>query len=159
MSLIISVFSYGGVWMVIIEESIHIKCPVDKVFTYTTEAKKWPNWQSILPEAEQTSQGIMCIGSKFRGIVRMMGLSMKWTAEVTDYEPNIKWTKNITCRGMRIAEHVTYKLIDDGVTFSILYDMKISWFMKMFSPMIASTMRKETIKSLAQLKSILETQT
>jgi len=142
--------------MAIVEESIHIKCPVDRVFTYTTEAKKWPNWQSILPKAEQTSQGTMCIGSKFKGIVRMMGLSMKWTAEVTDYKPNIKWTKNITCRGMRIAEHVTYKPIEESVNFTIIYDMKVSWFMKLFSPMIARTMSKETTKSLAQLKSILE---
>ena len=145
--------------MAIIEESIHIKCPGDKVFTYTTEAKKWPNWQSILPEAEQTSQGTMCIGSKFKGIVRMMGLSMKWTAEVTEYEQNTKWTKNITCTGMLISEHITYKPIGEGIDFTIRYDMKMVGLMKLFSPMIVSTMRKETIKSLAQLKSILEAQT
>lgn len=38
-----------------IEESVEIKLPVDKVFAYTTDAKSWPKWQSIIPEAEQTS--------------------------------------------------------------------------------------------------------
>ena len=140
----------------IIEKSIEIKCPVERIFVYTTDAKSWPIWQSIIVEAEQISQGTMNIGSTFKGTVRMMGLSMKWTAEVTEYELNIKWTKNIISRGMRISEHVTYEPIEEGVKFTILYDMKVGGFMKLFSSMIASTMRKETIKSLAHLKSILE---
>ena len=142
--------------MAIIEEIIYIKCPVDKVFTYTTDAGNWPIWQSIIVEAEQTSKETMGIGTTFKGVVRMMGLSMKWTAEVTEYAQNIKWTKNITSTGMRLSEHVTYEPIGEGINFTIRYDMKIVGLMKLFSPMIVSTMRKETIKSLAQLKSILE---
>ena len=145
--------------MAVIEESIHIKCPADKVFTYTIDAKNWPIWQSIIIEAEQTSKETMGVGTAFKGVVRMMGLSMKWIAEVKEYEQNTKWTKNITCRGMHISEHVTYDPVGELTIFTIRYDMKLSGFMKLFSPMIVSTMRKETTKSLAQLKSILETQT
>ncbi len=36
-----------------IEESAEIKRPVDKVFAYTTEAKSWPKWQSIVTEASR----------------------------------------------------------------------------------------------------------
>jgi len=63
-----------------IEESMEIKCPVNKVFAYTTDAKNWPNWQSIIVEAEQPSQGHWSIGTIFKGTTRLMGLSMKWTA-------------------------------------------------------------------------------
>ena len=38
--------------MAIIEKSIEIKCPVERIFVYTTDAKSWPNWQSIIVEAE-----------------------------------------------------------------------------------------------------------
>ena len=144
--------------MEIIEENIEIKCPVDSVFAYTTDVKSWPIWQSIIVEAEQTSQETMHIGATFKGVVRMMGLSMKWTAEITEYEPNIKWTKNITCRGMRIAENVTYRTLGEGVSFTIQYNLKVGGFMKLCSPMIVSTMRNETIESLTHLKSILEAQ-
>jgi len=145
--------------MAVIEESIHIKRPVDKVFTYTIDSRNWPIWQSIIIEAEQTSKGTMGIGTAFKGVVRMMGLSMNWTAEVKEYEQNTKWTKNITYTGMYISEHVTYDPVGELTIFTIRYDMKLSGFMKLFSPMIVSTMHKETTKSLAQLKSILETQT
>jgi uncharacterized membrane protein len=142
-----------------IEESVEIKYPLDKVFTYTTDAKSWPKWQSIILEAEQTSQGPCRAGTTFKGISRMMGLSMKWTAKVTDYEQNRKWAKNITCGPMTIEEHVTYDTIEGRIKFTIVYDMKSGGFLKLFSPMMVNSMRKETKKSLSNLKSILEAQT
>jgi uncharacterized protein YndB with AHSA1/START domain len=143
-----------------IEESIEIKRPVDKVFAYTTDAKNWPKWQSVIPEAEQTSQGLMNVGTTFKGVSRMMGRSMKWTAIATEYESNKKWSKNITCGSMAIEEHVIYNPVEGGgTTFTIVYDMKAGGFLKLLSPLMAGSMRKETKKSLVNLKSILEAQT
>jgi uncharacterized membrane protein len=142
-----------------IEVSIEIQRPADRVFAFTTEANSWPKWQTFISEASQTSQGAIGIGSTFKGVVRMMGLGMKWTAESTEYEPNTKWSKNITCSGMRIAEQMNYQPMKEGIKFTITYDMKIGGFMKLFSPMIIRTTRKETVKSLAKLKDILEGQT
>ena len=142
-----------------IEESVEIRCPADKVFAYTSEAKSWPEWQSIIIEAEQTSQGPVCIGATFKGITRMMGRSMKWTAEATEYELNKNWAKKITSGGLSISEYMTYDPIEGGTKFTIKYDMKAGGFLKLFSPMIVSTMRKETEKSLNDLKNILEART
>jgi uncharacterized protein YndB with AHSA1/START domain len=139
-----------------IEESIEIKCPVDKVFAYTTDAKNWPKWQSSIPESEQTSQGPMDIGTTFKGVSRMMGRSMRWTAIATEYESNKKWGKNITSGSLAIEERVTYNPVEGGTTFTILYDMKVGGFLKLLSPVMAGSMRKETKKSLGNLKSILE---
>jgi len=142
-----------------IEESVEIKHPLDKVFTYTTDAKSWPKWQSVIVEAEQTSQGPWRVGTTFKGISRMMGLSMKWTAKTTEYEPNRKWGKNITSGPMTIEEHVTYDSIEGRIKFTIVYDSKVDGFLKLLSPMMVHSMRKETKKSLSNLKSILEAQT
>jgi len=139
-----------------IEESIEIKRPVDKVFAYTTEAKNWPKWQSFIPEAEQTSLGPMNIGTVFKGVSRMMGRSMKWTAIATEYESNKKLGKKITSGSVAFEEHMTYTPVEGGTTFTILYDMKVGGFLKLLSPVMAGSMRKETRKSLGNLKSILE---
>ncbi len=142
-----------------IEESIEIKRPVDNVFAYTTDAKSWPKWQSFIPEAEQTCQGPMNVGATFKGISRIMGRSMKWTAIATEYESNKKWGKNITCGTMVIEEHVTYDPVGGGTAFTIVYDIKVAGLLKLLSPVMAGSMRKETRKSLGNLKSILEAQT
>lgn len=142
-----------------IEEGVEIKRPVDKVFAFTTDAKSWAKWQSIIPEAEQTSQGSVGVGATFKGISRMMGLGMRWTAEVTEYEPNSHFGKNITSVGMIVKQHNTYGPIEGGVKFTIVYDMKVRGLFKLFSPMLISSMHKELKKSLGNLKGILETQT
>ena len=87
----------------------------------------------------------------------MMGLSMKWTAIINEYEPGIKWTKNITSGGINITEQISYEAKGESVNFTIQYDIKAGGIIKLFAPMMARTMRKETIKSLAHLKTILET--
>ncbi len=141
-----------------IEESVEIKCPIDKVFDYTTDAKSWPMWQSILPEAEQTSKGTVSVGTTFRGTVHMMGLGMKWTAKVTECEPTERFGKNITSVGMIVEQHNTYESIKEHVKFTIAYNMKVRGIFKLFSPMLISSMRKELKKSLSNLKGILENQ-
>jgi uncharacterized membrane protein len=152
-------FSKRGEYVARIEESVEIKCPVEKVFAYTTDAKGWPKWQSIIMEAEQTSQGPWSVGTTFKGITRLMGLSMKWTAKATEYEPDKRWTKSIISGSICIEEKVTYVPIEGGTEFSMAYDMRVGGVFKLFSPMVVSSMRKETKKSLTNLKSILEAQT
>ena len=142
-----------------IEESVEIKCPVDKVFAYTTDAKSWSKWQSIIPEAEQTSQGSVGVDTTFKGTVHMMGVSMKWTAKATEYEPPWKFGKNITSVGMTIEQHNTYESLEGYVKFTILYDIRVRGFFKLFSPMLISSMRRELKKSLNNLKKILELHT
>jgi ligand-binding SRPBCC domain-containing protein len=143
--------------MAIIKESVEIKSPVDKVFAYTTDAKNWPKWQPF-PDAEQTSQGPVGVGTTFRGHIRLMGLTMKWTSKVTEYEPNKKFGKNIISGPVTHEQHNTYDAIEGGTKFTIQYDMKVGGPMKLFSPMIASSMSKAEKKAFSNLKGILETQ-
>ncbi len=144
--------------MALIEESIEIKSPADRVFAYTTDAATWSKWQSIIPTAEQTSQGTVQIGTTFKGTARLLGLTMRWTGKTTEYEPTTKYGKDITSAAMIIKQHNTYSPIGAGVKFTISYDMKVRGIFKLCSPMLVSSLRNELKKSLGNLKNILETQ-
>ena len=139
-----------------IEESVEIKRPADKVFAYTTDFRSWTKWQSTFPEAEQTSQGHVGIGTTFKGSIGMMGLTMKWTAKATEYEANRKFGKNITCGSITNEQHNTYEPIGGGTKFTIVYNMKVGGLMKLMSPMIVSSNRKALKNALSNLKKILE---
>lgn len=143
--------------MAIIKASVDIKSSVDKVFAYTTDAKNWPKWQPF-PDAEQTSQGPVGVGTTFRGHIRLMGLTMKWTSKATEYEPNKKFGKNIISGPITNEQHNTYDAIEGGTKFTIQYDVKVGGFMKLFSSMMVSSLRKALIKALSNLKGVLETQ-
>lgn len=142
-----------------IEESIEIKRPPEKIFAYTTDARTWTKWQSTFPEAEQTSQGPVGVGTTFKGSIHMMGLTMKWTAKAMEYEANRKFGKNISCGAITNEQHNTYEPVQGGTRFTIVYNMKVGGFMKLFSPMIVSSTRKALKTALTNLKGILESQT
>jgi hypothetical protein len=139
-----------------IEEGIEINCPVEKAFAFTTDAGKWNKWQSIIPEAEQTSQGPVGVGTTFRGTNLMMGRTIQWTAKATEYETAKKFGKNITSGSLFIEQHDTFVPTEKGLRFVIAYDVKVNGFLKLLSPVIVSSIRKELQKSLVNLKQILE---
>ena len=142
-----------------IEESVEIKRPVDRVFAYTTDAKSWPKWHGAMPEAEQTSQGQVGVGTTFRGKNRMMGQTSEWTAKVTEYAPNKKWAKVITSGSVVIDDQLIFDPVEGGTKFTMVYDVKMSGFLRLLSSMIVSSMRKQLKLDLINLKSILEAQT
>jgi uncharacterized protein YndB with AHSA1/START domain len=141
-----------------IEESVDIKRPVDQVFAYVTDAKNWPRWESAMLEAEQTSPGQMGIGTTFRGANRVMGRRMVWISKVTEYEPNKKWGETISSGSTLIEDHLIFDPVEGGTKFTLVYDMQVGGLLKLFAPMVISTMRKQTKGNLSNLKSILEAQ-
>jgi hypothetical protein len=149
-------FSERGLQMALIEESIEINAPAEKVFALTTDAAQWSRWHSAIPEAEQTSDGPVGVGTTFKGITRLMGQSIPWTATATEYEANRKFGKNIDSGSVFIKQHNTYTSKPSGTTFTMTYDMKCSGCMWILSPLLVSAMRKEMKKSLVNVKQIVE---
>ncbi len=143
--------------MAIIEEIVEIKCPVGKVFTYVADAKSWPKWHMSMLEAEQTSSGQVGIGTTFRGANKVMGQRMPWTSKVTEYVANKKWSETISSGSTLIKEQIIFEPIAANTKFIEVYDMKVGGFLKLLSPMVVSSMRKEMKANLVKLKSNLET--
>jgi uncharacterized protein YndB with AHSA1/START domain len=142
-----------------IEEAMVIKCPADKLFAYMADTKTWPRWYSGLVKAEQTSTGQMGVGTAIQGEMKAMGRTMALTAKVTEYEPSKKWEGSISLPGMQLEEHFTFDSIGGSTKLTRVYDAQLHGLLKLLAPMVLSSMRRGSKKSLANLKSILEAQT
>ena len=141
-----------------IEGTVIIKSPADKVFAYTTEAKSWPKWHGAIPEAEQTSKGQMGVGTTFRGKSRMMGQTSEWTAKMTEYEPYKRWGKVIDSGSLVIDDKLVCDPAEGGTRLTMVYEVRVGGILKLLSPVIISSMRKQLKLDLASLKGILEAQ-
>ena len=139
-----------------IEESVIINSPAEKVFTYTTEAKNWPKWHTSMPEAGQTSDGPVGIGTTFKGKNRMMGLTQAYTAKTTEYEPYKKWGKVIDSGNVIIDDKLIFEPAEGGTKFTLVYDVKVGGFLKLLSSMIFSALQKQLKQDMSNIKSILE---
>jgi len=98
----------------------------------------------------------MGVGSTTRGTIRMMGLTMKWTAVVTEFELDRKFGKNIKSGPITIQQHNTYDPLEGGTKFAIVYDMNLGAVMKPLSPVFVHAMRKSLEEALRKLKGNLE---
>jgi len=143
--------------MAMIEETVEIKCPVDRVFAYATDAKAWPKWHVSMLEAEQTSPAEIGVETTFGGANKVMGRRMAWTSEVTEYKVNEMWRQTIKLGSTVIDEHLTFYPVEGGTKFTQVYDVKMGGFLKLVAPMVISTTRKEMKVNLNDLKRILET--
>jgi uncharacterized protein YndB with AHSA1/START domain len=142
-----------------IEETVEIKRPTDKVFVYVTDAKTWSKWNVAMIDAEQTSPGPVAVGTTYLGANKVMGRRMPWTAKVTEYAANKKLVSTISSGSTLIDERFALDSAGGGTKLTEVYDVKIGGFLKLFAPMIISTMRKEMKANLGSLKRILETET
>ena len=142
--------------MSIIQETVEINSPVAKVFAYVSDAKSWPKWHASMLEASQTSSGQLGIGTTFAGINKVMGRKMPWTSKVSEFALNKNWGETISSGSTSIREQLTFEVRGGGTSFTQVYDIKVGGFLRLLSPMVISSMRKEMKANLSSLKSLLE---
>jgi len=137
-------------------DSIEIRRPVGQVFAYVTDVKNFPKWIPDMVEAVQVSPGKIGVGTALRGTYKMMGLRMAWTSKITEYESNRKFGEKIVSGRMLNDELMTFDSTAAGTKFTFMCEMKVGGFLKVLSPIMASTLRKQTKTDLAKLKELLE---
>jgi hypothetical protein len=142
----------------IIEESINIKSPVNKVFLYTLEIKSWPKWFSSITEAKQTSQGEVGIGTTFTATNKGMGMKVKMTGKVIGYELNKTWSKELIAPSLNTKVRYSFDSIEGVTKVTQQFDVKLSGLMKLFTAMFANSTRKQMKVALNNLKGILESE-
>ena len=73
--------------MPVVEESVIIARPPEEVYAYLNRAENLPVWDSSILEAEQLDEGPMQVGTRWRGISKILGHRFEWITEVTELEP------------------------------------------------------------------------
>ncbi len=73
--------------MPVIEDSIFIAQPPDVVFEYVSKPENLPEWDSSIVQAEQVGTGPVEVGSRARGMSKILGRRFEWTTEVVELDP------------------------------------------------------------------------
>ncbi len=73
--------------MPIVEESVLIARSPEEVFDYVSTAQNVPVWDSSIMEAEQVDSGPLRVGSRWRGVSKILGRRFEWTTELVEFDP------------------------------------------------------------------------
>lgn len=140
------------------EMSVEINRPVEEVFSFFSNLDNRKQWESGLEELSQTSEGPVGVGTTWRETVRAMGRRMELTLELTGYEPNKQWNEKIDAGSMKAEVNITFDSTNGGTRVNGVVDMQIGGFLKLASPIVTRTLRKQMQADINRLKAVLEAQ-
>jgi hypothetical protein len=141
--------------MIQYDVSIHLIRPVEEVFAFLTDTSKQPSWQSDLIKCEQLSDGPMHVGTCIREVRRLGRRPTAYEAEVIDYEPNKRFALQVMT-GIHAQPSYTFAVEDGGTRLRYQFVMCANGMMRLLEPLIARSMRKQSVSDFGRLKGILE---
>ncbi len=112
--------------MAVLQDSIVIERPRGQVWPFLIEPEWQPRWQSGLAEYVQLDPGPPAVGTRYRGVHRILGRRIDWTSEIValrdgsslqgrSIDSPLPFTVELTCTDVSAGTLVGYRLDSSGV--------------------------------------------
>jgi uncharacterized membrane protein len=142
-----------------IQQSIFIKAPVSKVFSYISHYPNWTLFFEGISDVMPVTDKVHANGAKFIYKVKMMGLKFTVGTEFHDFVENQGWTGK-SFKGLPHETNWILKDLNGSTEFTYIQQYSIPIFMggKLIDKLILKKNWEKIIdKSLQNLKRIQET--
>ena len=142
-----------------ITESILIEAPPRDVWAVLTDLDSHPRWRPALREFRQISAGPLRVGARIREVIEWRGRELELEDEVMALEEERRFA---ICGGWRAAAFALDVLLEPrSAATSVTFDWTMrprSLLMRVVTPVLGGTMRRETLKELEGLRAHVEGQ-
>jgi uncharacterized protein YndB with AHSA1/START domain len=141
-----------------IETSVVINRPIEEVFSYATNPENDKLWQSGVVESGLVGEGPLGVGAQTREVRKFLGRRLESTAEVTEYEPNVKVAFKSTSGPVQYEAWYTFESVETGTKLTIVGEGDTGGLFKLAEGLVMRQFEKEMQGALVALKDILEAQ-
>jgi uncharacterized membrane protein len=97
-----------------IEASLVINRAIEEVFAFAGNVENNPQWQSGVLEARVTSEGPIGAGTTYRYVSQLLGRRIETDGEITEYEPNRKYSFKSISGPFPIEGGFTFEAAEGG---------------------------------------------
>jgi len=142
-----------------IKRSIKIKAPVDKVFAYASDYRKWSVFFEGVSEVKPITEATRGNGTKFIYKVKDLGMKVAVGTETREFKENEGW-RGKSFKGMEHSTQWIFKKSNDDTEFTYILNYDFPWYFggKLIDKMFAQGEWIRIIEnSLHNLKRIMET--
>jgi hypothetical protein len=139
-----------------VEASVLINRPLEDVFAFVHNPVDHPQWETAQFEVEQTSEGLMGVGTTFRGEIRLLGLPIGWTAECTGYDTDGELEFRLNAGPLQLQETLTLEPVAPGTSFTIVYEGDQRGLVRLAGSIAVRVFQRQVESDVANLKAILE---
>lgn len=144
--------------MPVIEEDVFIAKTPDEVYDYLSKAENLPVWDSSIVEATQVEDGPVAVGTRWRGVSKILGRRFDWTVEIVELDaPTLTRSKSVEGK---MSFTVTQRLQaeDGGCRFSYKVDAESGLggvFGRFGDPLVQKAQRRTVRANLDTLAELL----
>jgi len=142
--------------MATFDVSSTIKRPVEDVFAVLSNVENNPKWSSVALEAEQTSPGPIGVGTTARFVGKFLGRRIESESEVTEFEPNRKYSWKSKSGPFPIKASTTFEQIEGGTRVNTTAEAEPGGFFKLAEPLIMSMGKRQFQNDLDSLRDLME---
>ncbi len=142
--------------MATIETSIVIERPIGDVFAFATDTDKVALWAGPVTEAEQTSEGPVGVGTTWTQVNQLLGRRFESIYEVTEYEPNSKYSAKSVSGPVPIEEHLSFEEVEGGTRVNLGAEVDAAGFFKLATPILTRIISRQVESDVGTLKDLLE---
>src|SRR5260221_3146386 len=122
-----------------------INAPVEKVFVYVPDFRKFAEWQEGVIESTQTPDGTTAKGTKFTAGRTLLGQRLEAGGEVTEFEPNKKCTFKTTSGPIKFNMMQTFEPAGGGAKRRMHIDAEVCGVFKLADGAISSNDKKQAV--------------
>src|SRR5918992_167867 len=94
--------------------STTIKRPVEDVFAVLSNPETSPKWSSSSLESKKISEGPIGVGTTWRSVSKFLGRRIETEMEITEFEPNRKFTLRSMSGPFPLQAAVPFERIEAG---------------------------------------------
>ncbi|MGD6780010.1 SRPBCC family protein [Sutcliffiella horikoshii] len=143
--------------MVNVITEIIINCPKIHVADYAANPDHAPVWYDNINSSDWKTPKPLQLGSQIAFRARFLGKDLAYIYEIVEFIPGEKLTMKTAQGPFPMETTYTWAAIDSNTTKMTLQNKgEPKGFSKLFSPVMATMMRKANEKDLKKIKEILE---
>jgi len=145
--------------MTTITQSIVAERPVEEVFAFVTDARNNHRWQAAagLQQTQQTPEDSVGVGTRITETWRFMGRENESTSEVTEYEPNKKYTRRLIAGTSPITRgEYIFEPVPEGTRWTFTATIEATGLFAIAEPLLASNLKRGMATNMAAARTLLE---
>jgi uncharacterized membrane protein len=144
--------------MATIDESIVIERNREDIRTFMRNTENQMVWQSNLVELSKLDDGDPRVGTKYRGVVKVAGRRVEWTAEIVEWDDLAFYTLRTTEATIGFKMRYEFDKVPEGtrVTLHQEIDPFGGFFGKMADPLVTRMYARDVKANLEKLKDVAE---
>jgi Polyketide cyclase / dehydrase and lipid transport len=139
-----------------VEVQVWIDRPVEDVYAYVADLDRWPEWRTDVVGGELLTEGPMRVGSRARGIAKILGRPVAIDVEVTALEPGRALGYRPIEGPLRTNNLYTFESQAGGTLVVLTDDLGLNGIFRVFLPVMPAFVRSVYRKNLAGLRATLE---